>query len=301
MRRHVVVISAFALLLSGCFGPSSRFNSEMSSATDLLRSSVYNVNKEGDAETVKKNRLIAEEKVSKAIENFSEALRIYRENSYEMILNFDLEESVNSFYCNAYSIRGKAKYDTGKYSEAIKDFNKVTEDGCYNKLTKKLDDCNHVENCQRSYENAVWYRAMSMHALKKYQEAIKDYDWIISNGKSAYYLIMATENLGRCYYGLRDYKSAMNYFEKEHKKYPNNIHAAALLCEAKFYAWDALQSDEKPNAIVAFCGQVLQKDPDNKIAKKTINKLAASIKQKIDVLNDEESKRLIELEKNKKK
>ncbi len=127
--------------------------------------------------------------------------------------------------------------------------------------------------------------------------------WLISisNSKNAYYLLTANENLGRCYYGLRDYRSALDHFETYYKKYPNDLHASALLCEAKFYAWDALQSDEKPNAIVAFCGQVLQKDPDNKIAKKTINKLAASIKQKIDVLNDEGSKRLIEIEKNKKK
>lgn len=273
MRNAIIILAVFAL--PGCFDAASRFNSSTGSAYDHLRSATNHLAMGGDANTVKYNCIAAEKDVDRAIVEFGEAEKIYSSNAVS-VRNW--QSGKPQFYCQAYSMRGRARFGAGKYSEAIGDFDKITKD---------WDEYAKIDACKSRTESAVLYRGISLHSLKNYNAAIKDYRWVIEFGKNTDNIRLAYENQGLCYYGLRDYLSAKMYFEKYLDRFPDLTAAAVLVCESRFYAWDTGQSKGQPKEqhadILAFCRKTLERDPDNKAVQQVIYDMTHERSVKIDL------------------
>lgn len=266
MRKACSLTAVFMVVLvfTGC---ASKFESHYNSGRDYIKSANADMDmseRAPDAEARTKNCLSALDKAKKASQEAKEVFKTRPSDARERYLNY--QDMMDGLDCVVNYAIGNAEFCLKNYKDAR----------LYFDLT--LITAERANACKQIKESAILSRGMSKHGLNDYKGAIPDYEWIIANSSTPSMINSAYELLGMCHYSLKNYKAALDHYEAYYKKYPASAKAAALLCEAKYAAWNNSQSTEKKQDILAFCTKVQAQDPKNKAVQAVLLNLTSEKK-----------------------
>ncbi len=178
------------------------------------------------------------------------------------------------------SFRSISYYNLGKYGDAFDDANSVIDYCNKNKSTRE----DLKELCREALEAVVFVRGEVYRISKKdYTRAIRDFDWVVENGKKLGR--QAYDSRALSYLGLGDFHTAYAHFDELIKQYPGVADYYAGRCSAGYEIFTRTkfavgkqgrkEQEKKLDEIGADCGKALELDPNNKLAIQTAAYLLA--------------------------
>lgn len=222
----------------------------------------------------------AVEKLTRAIDNIPVADKMYKDSREAMDAGSSIKwDSLKSDgILQARAIRGHAYVLLEKYDEAKTDANWVVDYYNKNKCTRKDNE----KLCKEAVERVMFVRGAVHQTAGEYKEAIRDYDWVVKNGKT--FGSVAYENRGRAYFAVKDFTTAYTHFDKLVQENPTSADYYALRCTSAYEIFKntAFENSKKGREdkkrkleeISADCNKSLEIDPENELAKETAGYLA---------------------------
>ena len=191
-----------------------------------MMTSVQDDFKEGELLYRNDNYAGAVQKLTRGIDNIPVAEKMYLDSSGTLTAEsrprWEGLKSDGLLYVR--SIRGHSYLNLKQYDQAKNDANWVITTYNKNKCVREEDK----KICETAVETAVFVRGQIYHEASDYKRAIRDYDWIVRNGKV--FLSEAHENRGRACLGTGDFKEAYESFSELLKRSPSHAQAYALRC-----------------------------------------------------------------------